>query len=312
MILSASRRTDIPAYYSDWFLNRMKEGFVFVRNPMNIHQISRIRLSPDVVDCIVFWTKNPRPMLDKLYELKDYHYYFQFTLNSYDQDAEANLPSKYPALIDAFKELSGKIGKEKVIWRYDPIFISRKYNIKYHLHYFEKLARSLKDHTEKCTISFIDFYHKIGANVKELGIVEISEEQKRLIAEGLSGIAFSYGLRMDTCAEDIALDDLKIAHARCIDDRLISRITGSPIQAEKDKNQRSACGCAASIDIGLYNTCRNGCKYCYANHNLTAVKSNSDLYDASSPLLCSKYDPNADTINERRVSSQKQDQMRFL
>lgn len=158
MIISASRRTDIPTYYSDWFFNRIKEGFVFVRNPMNAHQISRIDLRPDVVDGIVFWTKNPLPMLDRLDLLKEYTYYFQFTLTSYGEDVESNIPSKSNVIIPSFQRLSDKLGPERVIWRYDPIFLSQKYSIDYHIHYFEMLAKRLSLYTKKCTISFLDYY----------------------------------------------------------------------------------------------------------------------------------------------------------
>ena len=139
MIISASRRTDIPAFYSDWFIERIKEGFVLVRNPLNIHQVSKIKLTPDVVDFIVFWTKNPEPLLGKLNELQDYNYYFQFTLNSYDTDIEEYVPNKGKYVLSTFKKLSDIIGKEKVIWRYDPILLNEKYNISYHLENFEKL-----------------------------------------------------------------------------------------------------------------------------------------------------------------------------
>ena len=136
MIISASRRTDIPAFYSDWFFNRIKEGYVLVRNPMNAHQISKISLSADVIDCIVFWTKNPRPMINRLDELKDYNYYFQFTLNSYAKDIEPNVPSKDKEIIKSFRELSEKIGKDRVVWRYDPILINDNYSVDHHIKYF--------------------------------------------------------------------------------------------------------------------------------------------------------------------------------
>lgn len=311
MIISASRRTDIPTYYSEWFFNRLKERFVLVRNPINIHQVGKIDLSPDVVDCIVFWTKNPLPMLDKLSNLKDYDYYFQFTLNSYGKDIEPNVPSKNDKLIDIFKKLSDIIGAERVIWRYDPILINKKYTIDYHIKYFETIAKRLSNYTEKCTISFLDFYPKIRSNIVSYEIACISDNEKRLIAKELSTIAFSHGLKMDTCAEGIELGDLGISHARCIDDRLISRITGTKINVDKDKNQRLECGCVSSIDIGLYNTCLNGCKYCYANHRQNTVKKNASLYDKDSPLLCSKLD-DSDKIYVRKVESLKDNQMSFL
>ena len=140
MILSASRRTDIPNYYSEWFINRIREGFLYVRNPMNPHQISKINLSPDVIDCIVFWTKNPINMLEKLEELKPYMYYFQFTLTGYGRDVEPNLPHKREVLIPTFQRLSEQIGKERVIWRYDPIFLSDRYTVEYHIKAFEELS----------------------------------------------------------------------------------------------------------------------------------------------------------------------------
>lgn len=159
MILSVSRRTDIPAFYSDWFFNRLHEGFVDVRNPMNIHQISRIKITPDVVDCIVFWTKNPYNMLARLYELKKYNYYFQFTINPYGKDIEANVPVK-TEIIDTFRRLSLLIGRNRVIWRFDPILITDEINVIYHIKYFEELAKRLENLTTRCVISFVDLYKK--------------------------------------------------------------------------------------------------------------------------------------------------------
>ena len=158
MILSVSRRTDIPNYFSEWFFNRIKEGFVYVRNPMNAHQISRIDITPEVVDCIVFWTKNPEPMLDRLDELASYDYYFQFTLTGYGKDMECNVPHKKDRMIPVFHELSKKIGMQKVIWRYDPIIFTKKYTPEYHLKAFEQIAAALKGYTEKCGMkNFSDY-----------------------------------------------------------------------------------------------------------------------------------------------------------
>lgn len=312
MIISASRRTDIPTYYSEWFFNRIKEQFVLVRNPLNIHQVSKINLSSEVVDCIVFWTKNPKPMLDKLDLLKDYSYYFQFTLTSYGKDVEENVPLKSNEVIDTFKRLSDIIGRERVIWRYDPIFLSEKYNIEYHVQYFEKLALQLKDYTEKCTISFFDDYPRIRSNVASLNIQPMSYAQKIQIAEFIAKIAHENGLQIDTCAEDIDLSKFDITHARCIDDKLIERIIGCPIIAEKDKNQRLECGCVASIDIGAYDTCQNGCKYCYANHSQKAVKNNVSKFEVLSPLLCSCLEEDHDKIFVRPVKSLKDNQLNLF
>jgi hypothetical protein len=303
MIISASRRTDIPAYYSDWFLNRIREGYVYVRNPMNIHQVSKINLNPDLVDCIVFWSKNPKSMLDKLWFLKEYAYYFQFTLNPYTRDIEKKLPDKNK-ILDTFKELSDKICPQKVIWRYDPILLNEKYTIQYHIDKFYQLAGELKGYTEKVTFSFIDFYKKITENIKFAGISEITYEEKNIIADNFSQIAKENALLIDTCAEDIDLSKYDIAHARCIDDRLIVKIIGCDFIAEKDKNQRLECGCIGSIDIGSYNSCSNGCIYCYANHSKNSVVNNCQKHNPLSPLLIAEIN-DKDIINERKVLSKK-------
>lgn len=310
MIISASRRTDIPTYYSEWFFNRLHEGYVLVRNPMNIHQVSKITLNPDVVDGIVFWTKNPTPMLDKLDQLNDYTYYFQFTLNAYGRDVETGVPSKNNVIIPAFQKLSDKIGPERVIWRYDPIFISKIYTIDYHLHYFEQLAKRLSPYTKKCTISFLDFYRNTQKNIAGLNIEPFTPEIQERIAENLAAIARSYGLKMDTCAEGIALQKYGIDHARCIDDRLFSRLLNCPLKAGKDKNQRLECNCIESLDIGAYNTCRNGCKYCYANFSPKTVCRNAGIHDPESPLLIGNVEP-TDKITERIMHSCIDRQIQF-
>lgn len=311
MIISASRRTDIPTYYSDWFINRIQKGYLLVRNPMNIHQISKIRLSPDVVDGIVFWTKNPTPMLDKLDQLKDYTFYFQFTVTSYGKDIEPNIPSKIDVIIPVFKRLSDLIGPERVVWRYDPILINAKYTMDYHIHAFGKIARQLHGYTKKCTISFIDLYRNIKGRVKNLGLQDLSDSKIMEICMALTEIAQGYGLRIDTCAETMDLQQYGIEHARCIDDRLFERLLGCNLLVKKDKNQRPECGCVSSIDIGMYNTCKNGCRYCYANFSDKTVKSNYEKYDRNSPLISGEVGP-GDTIKEREVKSCRLGQMCLL
>lgn len=310
MIISASRRTDIPTYYSKWFFNRLKEGYVLVRNPMNAHQISKIPLNPDVVDGIVFWTKNPIPMLEKMDMLRDYMYYFQFTLNSYAQDVETHIPSKQSYVIPAFKKLSDLIGPNRVIWRYDPILLNDTYTPEYHIRYFEKIAKELSPYTKKCTISFIDFYRNTSRNVSGLALHDFPQNVQRSLAEELAAIAHSYGLQIDTCAEGIELQEYGIEHARCIDDRLLSRLLNCPLEVGKDKNQRLECGCIESLDIGAYNTCRNGCKYCYANYSGKTVFANSNKHNPESPLLFGEVGPE-DRITERKVKSCKVTQIRF-
>jgi len=310
LIISASRRTDIPAFYSDWFFNRIKEGYVLVRNPMNIHQISKKSLTPDVVDCIVFWTKNPKPMISRLDELKDYCYYFQFTLNSYAKDIEPNVPSKDKGVIETFKTLSDKIGSERLIWRYDPILINNKYTVDYHIKYFRKLAEMLDGKFEHCVISFVDYYRKNSSNFKENNISELEYDSIKTIVKSFTETAEQFGFTIKTCAEKYDLSKYGIIHNKCIDDELIGRILGIDLSVQKDKNQRDECGCVESIDIGLYNTCPHSCKYCYANYSNKTVTANIEKYDPSSPLLCSSL-MEGDKITERKVKSLIDPQISF-
>lgn len=310
MIISASRRTDIPTYYSEWFFNRIRQGHVLVRNPMNPHQISKICLTPDVVDGIVFWTKNPIPMLSKLDLLKEYMYYFQFTLNAYGQDIEPGVPSKNDEIIPAFQNLSDKIGANRVIWRYDPILLTKTYTAEYHIRYFEKLAKRLSPYTQKCTISFLDFYRNTEKNLADLSVQKTTLETLESLAQSLAQIAHSYGLKIDTCAEKIDLQKYGIDHAHCIDGSLFAELLDCPLKTHKDKNQRLECGCIESVDIGAYNTCQNGCRYCYANHNFKTVRTNAQKHHPSSPLLIGEVGPN-DKITEKKLGSCMINQLRF-
>ena len=308
MILSVSRRTDIPNYYSEWFFNRLKDGFLYVRNPMNFHQISEIKISPDVVDCIVFWTKNPLPMMERLDELEAYNYYFQFTLTGYGNDVERNLPNKKTSVIPIFQELSNKIGKEKVVWRYDPIFFSNRYNVQYHLKAFRSIAEALSGYTEKCVISFLDIYPKNKKIMDNLLSYDLSDSELREFAKELSNIAKENHIKIGSCAEKVDLDEYGIIHNSCIDKELIEKIIGCKLKINKDKNQRIECGCVESVEVGTYNTCKNGCVYCYANYSAKSVESNFQKYDPLSPLLCGHIEKD-DRISTRKVVSLKETQI---
>ncbi len=303
MILSASRRTDIPGYYSEWFVNRLKEGYALTRNPMNRVQVSKIILSPDTIDCIVFWTKDPANMMDKLDQITamGYHYYYQFTLTPYGlcpdgvypyglcpdgvypygKEIERNLRDKKD-IIKTFQQLSNTIGKDRVLWRYDPILINEEITIQYHLEMFKTLCQELKDYTNICTISFADVYNKLSKRVKEQIIGVITEEQMHYIAFAFADIARNHGIELRACSEQIDLSPEGIRPAACIDRNIAEKVCGHAILVKKDKNQRPECGCLQSVDIGAYNTCKNGCVYCYANHSDTSINNN-----------CSKHDPNS-------------------
>ena len=308
MILSVSRRTDIPAFYAEWFFQRIREGFLYVRNPMNPRQVSRIGLSPEVVDCIIFWSKNPAPMLERLDELREYPFYFQFTLTGYGRDIEPGLPDKRKEVIGTFQKLSEKVGKERVVWRYDPILVNDRYTMEYHWKAFEEIAGCLKGYTEKVVISFVDFYAKTLRNTKDLYIKSLSREEMKEIAEEMAQIAKSCGLVIETCAEQIYLQDAGIRHGSCIDKKQIEKIAGCSLSVEKDKNQREACGCCESIDVGAYNTCRNGCRYCYANYHEEQVRKCIACYDVNSPLLCGRIEPE-ERVTDRKVRSFRNPQL---
>lgn len=248
MIVSASRRTDIPALFSEWFYDKLKKGFVLLKNPYNPLQVGRVTLTPDKVDGFVFWTKNAAPMLSRINELEGFKYYFQFTITPYGRDVECNLPDKNEVIIPAFK----KIGADKVIWRYDPIFVSEVYPWEYHIRAFTKIAEKLEGFTSKAVISFVDSYR--GVNLNPLGIQPLTEAQQFELAQILSEIAAKQGIVLSSCAENIGLP-----HSSCIDGKMFG------VDLPKDKNQRGLCQCVASVDIGAYSTCTNGCVYCYAN-----------------------------------------------
>ena len=304
MIISVSRRTDIPAFYAYWFYNRLRAGYVLVKSPMNLHSVSKVRLTADVVDAFVFWTKNPLPMARRLDELAAYPYYFQFTLTGYGADIEPGVPDKRSVLLPAFKDLSALVGKKRVIWRYDPIFFSVKYTLEYHLACFEALAAELHNSTERCVISFMDSYSNTKRNAQQLGVVEISEETLYGFAGQLARIAAKYGLKLQTCAESMDLTAFGITSSACIDKELLEDIGSVRLDVKKDANQRAECCCAASIDIGAYNTCPGGCLYCYANYNAPLVQTNIAAHDKTSPLLFGTLKPQ-DVVTERKMKSCK-------
>lgn len=310
LILSVSRRTDIPAFYTEWFFNRLKEGYVLVRNPMNYHQVSKVAINPDVIDCIVFWTKNPGNMLNKLDLLKEYNYYFQITITPYDNSIERYVPEKR-RVIESFKKLSSLIGKKRTIWRYDPIILNKEKSIEYHRQCFAELASQLNGSTERCIISFMDMYKKTESNMQNFTKKIVTNKDIIEIGQKLSNIALNHGLKLETCSESMDLMSVGIGHAKCIDDKLISDILGESLYIKKDPNQRETCGCVSSIDIGMYNTCKHGCLYCYANYSDKSVKNNIVKHDPKSPILIGNIEPE-DKITERKMESYRQRQLSFF
>ena len=308
MIISASRRTDIPAFYSEWLLTRLRAGFVHVRNPRNPRQTASVDLSPAVVDCIVFWTKNAGPMLDKLtaIEKMGYAYYFQYTLTPYDQRLEPGLAKA--AAIDSFKQLGDKIGRQRLIWRYDPVIINADCTVAYHLERFGALCAGLSAYTGTCVISFIDLYRKLRKRAAGMIDAAVSPPAMRRLVQGFAAIAGEYQLRLAACAEeDFAAYGL--APAACIDRALIEQICGNPLQLKKASGQRANCRCAASIDIGAYDCCPHGCLYCYATTSRQTAEINRQRHDPASPLLIGYADGEVKT---RPVKSLKTAQLQLF
>lgn len=302
MIVSVSRRTDIPALYSEWFVKRLLAGEVLVPHPYNRKKVSRIELSPKTVDCFVFWTKNPQPMLPylKMIERLGYSYCFEFTITDYGKDLEPNLPSMEEKMA-TFILLSERLGKNRVNLRFDPIIINDKYTKEYHLEKFEVLCGWLHNYTERCTISFVDY-------VRGKPFLEMEEEDMIDISKGLAEIADKYDLPLYTCCEKVDLSSLGIAHGACIDRDRIQKIVGYKLDVKKDRGQRKECGCAESVDIGMYHTCVHGCAYCYATGKISGAEKQRGQHDPDSPMLIGTLKGD-EVIVDRKMTLRKDDQM---
>lgn len=308
MIISASRRTDLPCFYAEWLVNRLQAGFVWVRNPMNGHQVSEVSLSPEVVDGLVLWTKNPLPLLSHLEALPDCPYYFQFTLTPYAKVLEPGLPEKQSVLIPAFQALAKRLGRERVIWRYDPIFFSPRYTAEVHVQCFARMAAQLAGYTEECTVSFLDYYRNTARRMRLHRVVQETAAERFDLMARFAEIAQRYGLALTTCAETQDFSALGIGHAHCIDKERLERLGGVSLKLVKDKHQRPACGCVESIDIGAYHSCVNGCAYCYATSSRARAQKNRQLHDPTSPLLFGSLGPE-DVVKPRRMTSCRQAQL---
>ena len=288
MIISASRRTDIPAFYGEWLVNRLRAGEVLVRNPMQSKQVSRILLTPDAVDAIVFWTKNPEKFISRLPEIDalGYAYYFLFTLTPYDATLEPAVPEK-GKILEVFRRLSRLIGPERVVWRYDPVVLTDRFTPEWHTAAFSRLAGELSGYTDRCIISFLDDYRKIRSRMRDIRYVLPDTAAMGELAGRFADAAGKQGIALLTCSQDIDLSCHGIMHSRCIDAELIERISGRRLlRVKKDSSQRHACGCVESRDIGSYNTCGHGCLYCYAMSSQAKTFAAGQGYDSLSPLLC--------------------------
>jgi hypothetical protein len=291
MIISASRRTDIPAFYSKWFTNRVRAGFCTVPNPFNPDQISNVSLEPENVDLFVFWTRNPKPLIQHIKELDErgYHYYFLYTLMDNPDILDPKAPPPEIS-IDIFRKLSDHIGPEKVIWRYDPIVLSSVTDIEFHKQQFEFIADRLHGYTFRCIISFVDIYRKIEARIKGLNdtgfvIYDLNDSILHDFLSSMINIAGNNGIEIRSCASKKDLTGFGIPAGKCIDDIYISEIFGKRLNLKKDPSQRKNCNCVVSKDIGMYDSCIYGCRYCYATNNFDRAKLNYKNHDPDSTSL---------------------------
>ena len=299
-IISASRRTDVLAFYSEWFMNRVRDGYCTVPNPRNLKQVSKVSLDPADVDCFVFWTRWPKPLFPYLGELDDrgYHYYFQYTIVNYPRFIDPKSPSK-EATIKAFKNLSNRLGPGRLIWRYDPVIFSDATDIDFHLREFTSISAELKGYCQSVVVSIMDEYPKAKGRMKTLqehGFKPVQSDddftdEMCSMFRRVTEIAGENDMRISSCAEKIGMVRSGINPGRCVDNVLIQNLFGVDVDNRKHKVQRNACGCVASREIGLYDTCLFGCTYCYATRSFDLAKKNYRSHDPNSPSLVGGFEP---------------------
>ncbi len=309
MILQTGMRTDIPAFYSEWFINRIKAGFVMVRNPYNPKQVTRYKITPDVVDLIGFCTKNPAPMLSHMECLKPFGQYWFVTITPYGKDIEPNVPDK-GKVIESFKRLSDSVGVDSMGWRYDPIFLNEKYTVDWHIGEFEKMSKALSGYTNTCVISFIDLYKKVQRNFPEARAV--SRENRILIGKSFIDIAKRYNMTIRPCAEGTELERYGADCSGCMTTKTYETALHTNLDITKRiTNQRNGeCACLLGTDIGAYDTCGHLCRYCYANSDVNLVKDNMRRHDPNTPFLIGNI-MSDDVVHDAKQSSWIDNQLRL-
>lgn len=273
MIVSASRRTDIPAFYGEWFVNCLRRGWVEIANPFNPRQQRVIELSPEKVEVIVFWSKYPAPFLKYLdfLDRQGYRYYFLLTLNPYPPFLEKGVPP-LEERIKVFRRLSERVGKERVVWRYDPVIVGPEFPPSYHRENFASLAEALASYTERVVVSFLELYRRVKVRLHRAGLevfdmrAQERREEALALAAALAEIAGNWGLEIFSCAEKLALSPAGIRPGACIDPLLVNRVFQLSLPYRKDPGQRRECLCTRAVDVGAYGTCRFGCLYCYGRN----------------------------------------------
>ena len=285
MILNVGGRTDIVAFYTPWFMNRYKEGYLDVRNPFNSKLVSRINFSN--VDLILFCTKNPLPIIDRIKEI-DKPIIFHVTLTPYKKDIEPYVIDKR-LVIEGIKRLSGILGSDNVVVRYDPIFLSDSYTLMYHIRAFDKMCKLLKGYVKKVVVSFLDDYKNVRYNMRYLRLRAFTEEDYKQIGLNFSRSALENGMSVQTCFEERNLVNYGFTRGECLSLSLAEKITGKKPKKWKARGKKG-CNCAEMVDVGVYNTCKHFCKYCYANYDEKMVNDNTLRHDVNSSLLIGRID----------------------
>jgi len=302
VIVSASRRTDIPAFHSEWLMNRLRAGYVLVRNPISKNVVYRVDLSRSNVDCLVFITKNPMPMEDRLREISRMGHMFimQVTLTPYGKDLEPGVPFKAD-INDCCIRIADRIGKDRMTWRYDPVILNGRIDMNYHRRKFEMMCREASEWTDRCIISFVDIYGKLHRLSDEGILRDVSSAEMREFARMASKAADEYGIVLTSCCEKEDLSEFGITSRPCLDPGTFRRLD-IPYESSSYKT-RERCGCVKCIDIGEYDTCLHNCVYCYAN-NRDPGRRLGKLYSDDSEMLWSSLTPRDQIVelSSREVS----------
>ena len=287
MILNVSGRCDIVAFYTKWFMNRFEEGYVDVRNPFNRKLVSRINFKD--VDLIMFCTKNPLPIIPYL-ERIDKPILFHITITPYNNDIEPNVIDK-SKIIEGVKKISEIIGKENVYVRYDPIFLSDKYNLEYHIKAFNKLCTLLNGYVNHIIVSFLDIKKNVLKNRNYLKYREFTKDDYKEIGINFSRIAKENGMTVQTCFEKENLVEYGFVKGECISHELAFKLTGKTYKSWNARKEK-LCNCCEMVDIGVYNSCSHFCRYCYANFDEKLVQSNMKNHNPNSSLLVGELESN--------------------
>ncbi len=283
MILNTGARTDTVQYFTPWLLKRFEEGYVYARNPLFPNKVTRYELSPDKIDAVMFCSKNYAPILPRLHEITDKNRtYFHYTITAYGKDIEPGVPSIDDSM-QTLVELEKIVGKNRISWRYDPVLLTEKYTVERHLDTFAYMAERLAPHIDRCIFSFVEMYKKTEVNMPEL--VPLTEGDKERLAAGLGKIAAKYGIWLQTCGTNGDFARYGIHPSGCATLEILGMANGCEFRDIGHRGLREGCRCIESRDIGAYDTCLNGCKYCYANKSPQKARDNYRLHDPDSPLL---------------------------